>query len=304
MAELSFSELPHVRILGRNSSGRQGPVLWHTGSGFTCRFTGSELWLYIDAEFTQIEPWLAVEVNGAWLQRFPLCRGLNNICLFRGMTAGTVKKVRVLKECQAMPDDPTHSVRLLGLRWPDEDAGFLSLPEPKYRLEFIGDSITSGEGLAGAQSETDWLPMFFSAEKHWQPIGLALGAGQTFAAGDAVTDKFQPVFGFRQRQKAGILIRPAQTQQPHAVGGVIRHSLTLLEDPHLLHRAGCHSPEQADIVQSAAEREALQPGAVYLHGQPRFDLCKFSVDIQPKLTAGETACKTAAGMPKDRTLPA
>lgn len=177
MAELSFSELPHVRILGRNSSGRQGPVLWHTGSGFTCRFTGSELWLYIDAEFTQIEPWLAVEVNGAWLQRFPLCRGLNNICLFRGMTAGTVKQVRVLKECQAMPDDPTHSVRLLGLRWPDEDAGFLSLPEPKYRLEFIGDSITSGEGLAGAQSETDWLPMFFSAVPHYARLTAdALGA--------------------------------------------------------------------------------------------------------------------------------
>ncbi len=172
----SFDTLP-IRVLGRTGSAGGAPVLWHTGSGFVCRYTGSALWLRVAADYAQYEPWLAVEVNGAWLQRFPLPRGESEVCLFRGMTAGTVKQVRVLKECQAMPDDPTHSVRLLGLRWPDEDAGFLSLPEPKYRLEFIGDSITSGEGLAGAQSETDWLPMFFSAVPHYARLTAdALGA--------------------------------------------------------------------------------------------------------------------------------
>ena len=175
MADLSFSELPLVRTLGRTALDGQATILWHTGSGFVCRFTGSELWLRVAAEFAQIEPWLSVEINGAWLQRLPLPCGESEVCLFRGSTPGTVKQVRVLKECQAMPEDPAHRVRLLGLG--GKEGEFLPLPPPKYRLEFIGDSLTSGEGLAGAQSETDWLPMFFSAVPHYARLTAdALGA--------------------------------------------------------------------------------------------------------------------------------
>lgn len=165
MAELSFPELPLVRTLGRNTLDGQAVTLWHTGSGFLCRFTGSELRLHVAADFASFEPWLSVEVNGAWLQRLPLPRGESEVCLFCGSTPGTVKQVRVLKECQAMPEDPAHRVRLLGLA--GQEGQFLPLPPPRYRLEFVGDSITSGEGLAGAQSETDWLPMFFSAVPHY-----------------------------------------------------------------------------------------------------------------------------------------
>ncbi len=169
-----FAGLP-ARVLGRTGSDGGAPVLRHTGSGFVCRFTGGGLWLRAAADYAQYEPWLAVEVNGAWVQRFPLPQGESEVCLFRGGTPGTVKQVRVLKECQAMPADPAHRVRLLGLA--GTDGGFLPLPEPKYRLEFIGDSITSGEGLAGAQCESDWLPMFFSAVPHYARLTAdALGA--------------------------------------------------------------------------------------------------------------------------------
>ncbi len=34
------------------------------------------------------------------------------------------------------------------------------LPEPKYRLEFVGDSITSREGTVGAIYEEDWISAF------------------------------------------------------------------------------------------------------------------------------------------------
>lgn len=170
----SFDSLP-VRLLGRTGSDGGAPVLWHTGSGFVCRYTGGELWLRVAADYAQLEPWLAVEVNDAWLQRFPLPRGESKVCLFRGSPPGTVKQVRVLKECQAMPEDPAHRVRLLSLH--GQEGEFKPVPPPRYRLEFIGDSITSGEGLAGAQSETDWLPMFFSAVPHYARLTAdALGA--------------------------------------------------------------------------------------------------------------------------------
>ena len=48
------------------------------------------------------------------------------------------------------------------------DAGeFLPLPAPACRLEFVGDSLTSGEGVIGARKEEDWVPALFSASQTW-----------------------------------------------------------------------------------------------------------------------------------------
>lgn len=77
------------------------------------------------------------------------------------MTVGKPKHVRILKEVQAMHQDPGHLLQIVGLQYADGE--FLQLPEPKYRLEFVGDSITSGEGTVGAVYEEDWISAFFSA---------------------------------------------------------------------------------------------------------------------------------------------
>ena len=37
------------------------------------------------------------------------------------------------------------------------------MPESKYKFEFYGDSITSGEGLCGALNEYDFVPMYISS---------------------------------------------------------------------------------------------------------------------------------------------
>ena len=76
--------------------------------GIECLFTGSELALCLDAGFTLYEPWVSVELNGAWIARFPVQPGRSRVTLFRGMTPGVPKHVRVLKDVQAMHDDPDH----------------------------------------------------------------------------------------------------------------------------------------------------------------------------------------------------
>lgn len=160
-----LTELPQVRILGRHAPGSGAVSLFYTASGFVCRFTGSELHLHLRAGFGLYEPWLSVELNGAWIARFPVAAGDSEICLFRGMTPGVPKTVRVLKDVQAMHDDPGHFIQVTGLSRPDGE--FLPLPAPACRLEFIGDSITSGEGALGAQCEEDWVSPFFSAVNHY-----------------------------------------------------------------------------------------------------------------------------------------
>ena len=157
---VSVAALPQVKVLGR-TTGKETVNLFWTGSGIEMIYTGSELWVEVNADYDTMEPWLAVELNGAPISRFPLNKGKNEVCLFRGMTVGKPKHVRILKEVQAMNEDPAHMVQILGLQY--GDGVFLPLPEPKYRLEFVGDSITSGEGAVGAVGDEDWISAFFSA---------------------------------------------------------------------------------------------------------------------------------------------
>lgn len=157
--------LPAVRPLGRHTCTDGALNLFYTASGFVCRFTGSELRLCLNAGFTLYEPWLSVEVNGAWVARFPVAAGESEVCLLHGMAPGVPKTVRVVKDVQAMPGDPGHFLQVRALRY--DGGGFLPLPEPAYRLEFIGDSITSGEGTIGAVGEQDWVSMFFGALPHY-----------------------------------------------------------------------------------------------------------------------------------------
>ena len=94
-------QLPQVRILGRHVPTDGALTLFYTACGIECLCTGSELWLELNADYAQYEPWLSIELNGAWLSRFPVAPGRSRVCVFRGMTPGTPKRVRVLKDVQA-----------------------------------------------------------------------------------------------------------------------------------------------------------------------------------------------------------
>lgn len=169
MENSSVFHLPYLRFLGRceQSAARTAealPLFW-AGSGLELYFTGSELHLLLEADFLGFEPWIVVEMNHAPLLRMPLNQGEQDICLFRSMTPGVPKHVRILKDTQPIADDPAHRLWVRGLRWRDGD--FLPLPKPDCRLEFIGDSLTSGEGVVGARQEEDWVPPLFSASQSW-----------------------------------------------------------------------------------------------------------------------------------------
>ena len=169
-----LSRLPQVRALGRHA-GRDPLTLFWTASGIELDFTGSELWVDFFADYEVVEPWVSVELNGAWIARFAVNPGQSRVCLFRGMAAGRPKHIRLLKDVQAMHDDPAHLLQITALEY--ADGAFLPLPEPAYRLEFVGDSITSGEGAIGAKPEEDWVGAFFSAENHYARMTAdALGA--------------------------------------------------------------------------------------------------------------------------------
>ena len=169
-----LSTLPQVRVLGR-CAGTDPLTLFWTGSGIELLFTGSELWVELNADYDTMEPWVSVELDSAWISRFAVNPGTSRMCIFRGAAPGRAKHVRLLKDVQAMSEDPAHLLQVTAICHAGGE--FLPLPAPRCRLEFIGDSITSGEGAIGAVCETDWISTFFSAENHYGRMTAdALGA--------------------------------------------------------------------------------------------------------------------------------
>nr|WP_325257936.1 GDSL-type esterase/lipase family protein [uncultured Oscillibacter sp.] len=160
------ADMPNLRPLACGFSKRAGtlPLYW-AGSGVELLFTGQALCLRFEADFTVHAPWIAAELNGAQILRMPLNRGRNEVCLFQGMTDGVPKHIRVFKETQPITDDTRRRLDVTRLSW--EGGSFLPLPALDVHLEFIGDSLTSGEGIVGARSETDWVSALFSASRTW-----------------------------------------------------------------------------------------------------------------------------------------
>ncbi len=90
--------------------------------------------------------------------------GSYSLCLFRGMTPDVVKNFKLFRELQAMSEDNVCHLLIRGFR---TDGAFLPVQERQFKLEFIGDSITSGEGTYGAKNDTDWLAMYMGASRNY-----------------------------------------------------------------------------------------------------------------------------------------
>jgi hypothetical protein len=156
----TLKEIAHLKVHGR-TTGRLAPLtLFWTASGIELNATGSELWMDVEADYRTYEPWISVLINGAPVARQMVTAGRRRICVFRGMNPDAVKNVRIVKDTQAMSADPGCVLHIHGV---ESDGDFLPVRARPYKIEFIGDSITSGEGAIGAGAETDWIPMWFSA---------------------------------------------------------------------------------------------------------------------------------------------
>lgn len=155
----SINKIPELRFLGRNVSDadkKNSRVLFWNGSGFEVHFKGQELWALIEADYDTLEPWLAVFLNSRINSRQMIVKGKQWICLARGFDENYETDIRVIKDSQPMTDDPKHCLIIHKLAL-SKGGSFTKLAEHKCKIEFIGDSITTGEGLAGAVGDMDWI---------------------------------------------------------------------------------------------------------------------------------------------------
>lgn len=156
----TLSEIKNLKIHGRTTGCLSPLTLFWTGSAIEFNAKGSELWIEVDVDYDIYEPWISVVINSVPVSRQMLTAGKYWLCVFRGMNENTTKNVRIIKDVQPMNADPQCCLQIHAVKF---DGEFLPIEDKPYKIEFIGDSITSGEGAIGAKEEEDWIPMWFSA---------------------------------------------------------------------------------------------------------------------------------------------
>ncbi len=159
-----LNEIPYYKVHGRTVPGACPLPLFFNGSAVELNVSGSELWADLEVSWQNLEMWVTVEVNGKLMSRQMLMPGSQSLCLFRGMSPEPVKNVRLTRETQAMVEDEDCCLIVHGFQ---ADGCFHPVPKRKYTLEFVGDSITSGEGTYGSKDEYDWIPMYMSYSRDY-----------------------------------------------------------------------------------------------------------------------------------------
>lgn len=160
MKDHKLMELKDLHVLGR-TNGELDPLtlFWH-GSGIEMNVCASELWIEVNVDYDVFEQWIGIWIDGALISRHILVKGKYFVPVYMNGDAGVCRHVKVIKEVQPMQQDPAGLLQILSIR---TDGSFLPVAAPSRKIEFIGDSMTSGEGTVGAKEEMAWNPMVMSA---------------------------------------------------------------------------------------------------------------------------------------------
>ncbi len=155
---------PAIRLLGRMDRTARPPALDWTGSGFEVQFRGSELWAELEAPAVSPVFWVIVLADGQPFSRFPVEPGVRFYPLAIGMEPAESRRITLLKETQCMPAQPEATVLARSLRL---DGELLPLPPYTRKIEFIGDSLTSGEGALAPRNNPEWITAWFTARGNY-----------------------------------------------------------------------------------------------------------------------------------------
>ncbi len=155
---------PGIRLMGRMDPEQRPTALDWTGSGMEFRFRGTAAWAKLEAPAASSIMWMIVLADGAPVTRFPVEPGIRMYPLLLGLEAEQERTVTLMKETQCMPGNPEATVLLHSLRIEGE---LLELPERDCRIEFIGDSLTSGEGALAARDNMEWVTPWFTARGNY-----------------------------------------------------------------------------------------------------------------------------------------
>ena len=159
-------ELKNLHILGRSPTQDGSLVMFWTASGIEAKTAAYEIRAELEADYSTLEPWVSVWVNGAFISRFMVEKGRRTYSLFRTLTTAAPYTIRLLKESQAMSGDETHSLILHSISATsalDKDEVFLPVEKAEHRIRRRQPDDRRGTcwcaGRDGLDSRVDVRPL-------------------------------------------------------------------------------------------------------------------------------------------------
>lgn len=182
-----INEISKKRVLGRSSLDYKtlntkaihkinDIALFWAASALELNVKASDFWVKMSADYDVHPVWVAIEVNGSQVARFPLSNTPQWYCVAAGFNPEKENLISIIKDTQPMGSEKFHSMYIHEVGF-EKFGEFCDLPSRSLNIEFIGDSITSGEGLAGSPMEMDWISQWMCASKTYaRQTALALNA--------------------------------------------------------------------------------------------------------------------------------
>ena len=169
----TFSPLDErILIHGRTVKKEPLPLFW-TASGIELETDASELWIEVESTGYTGLLWLRAELDGATVLRQAVSHGVSRICVYAGAPRQR-RRVQIFREQQPFPRDPDC---VLYIRSIECDRELFPAPPRKRKIEFVGDSVTAGEGLCGPASLLSGGPIVYSSQNNYALLtGRALDA--------------------------------------------------------------------------------------------------------------------------------
>ena len=159
-----------LKRLGRFDPEQKGCVLGWAMSGVKLRAACSQLMVEINCDYGDQSPWMGVLVDEAPMARFALRRGTHWYPVLSGMDAGCAHDISIVRDTQPVYGDAQMKVEILNISL---DGDVLPLADKQMVIEFVGDSLTSGEGVVGAPKDAEWRLAYLSAMNTYAQLAAA-----------------------------------------------------------------------------------------------------------------------------------
>ena len=149
---------PRFLPLGRHDPKEKRASLWWSGSGVRTRIACAQMEIEITSSARDHAPWAGVMMDGAIVGRFPLLSGTHRYPVLAGLDAGFAHEVTILRDTQPSYDEdgPVYLEAILTDGKPERPR------ERDLLIEFIGDSLTVGEGCLGPVTAEEWRMIWIS----------------------------------------------------------------------------------------------------------------------------------------------
>ena len=157
----------NLSVQGRVTHNKKGITFFWTGSVLEFVVSGNELALEIEVPEDDhvLCPWVCLYLNGHLIQRVLLKRGRQLLPVYDHLNYPDAKTIRLVKDSPALLQNALYEGETLYSVCSIRTDGELSpVPPGKMKIELIGDSITSGEGLFGYPGLITEDLWFFTAQ--------------------------------------------------------------------------------------------------------------------------------------------